>query len=253
MIMKKTANIYRRRFLVLILMGVIIMNAFSLLTGCSVFEADTATSVKKQLNEKYGIEFDVTAMGDRINTGSATLYCIPKGNDTVHFTVIYDYSKKTITDDYLARKNAVEIDEELKDISAESTVDFASLTAFYDADYTSLNGSENTFDFIKKSGATELYIHLAVNADEITDEKSAQEMIDALETISRKYDSIDILAVTFFLKQDEYEKCVEELSKRTAVNDDWFKSYSPISSMNIKLEEGRALKSAADLLLSVKG
>ena len=108
--MKKIANAYRKRFLILILMVVIIMNAFSLLTGCSVFEADTATSVKKKLNEKYGIEFDVTAMGDRINTGTATLYCFPKDNDNVHFTVIYDYSNKSITDDYLARKSAVEID-----------------------------------------------------------------------------------------------------------------------------------------------
>ena len=223
------------------------------MTGCSVFEADTATSVKKKLNEKYGIEFDVTAMGDRINTGTATLYCFPKDNDNVHFTVIYDYSNKSITDDYLARKSAVEIDKELMDISTESTVDFASLTAFYDADYTALNGSENAFNFIKTSGATELYIHLAVNADEITNEESAQKVIDALETISHKYDSIDILAVTFFLKQDEYVKCVEELSKRTTVNDDWFKSYSPISNINIKLEEGKVLKSAAYLLLSVKG
>ena len=40
--MNITSHARLRRFLSIIVIGVIIMNAFALLTGCSVFEADTA-------------------------------------------------------------------------------------------------------------------------------------------------------------------------------------------------------------------
>lgn len=251
--MKTTSHERLRRFLSIIVIGVIIMNAFALLTGCSVFEADTAKTVEKLLNEKYGMDFVVTTMGDRINTGSVTLYCHPESNESIQFTAVYDYSSKTMTDDYLARRCAVELDKEIAAISSNSSVNFVSLTAFYDAKYDTLNGDENVLEFIEDSGATELYIHLAINADNIESESDAQQVIDAITTVSNRYNGINILAVTFLLSQEQYEDCVTELSKRTSVNDDWFKSYSPVSSINIKVENGGADKTAKDLLLAAKG
>lgn len=251
--MRNSKHKHLRRLVSLIVIGVIVMNAFALLTGCSVFEADTAKTVKKMLKEKYDMDFVVTTMGDRINTGSATLYCYPETDEGLLFTVVYDYSRKTLTDDFPARRSAKELDREIASISSNSSVNFASLTAFYDAKYDALNGNENLQEFLDKSGATELYIHLAVNADNVMSETDAQQVIDALTTISNKYESINILAIVFLLDQEKYDDCVAELQKRTTVNDDWFKSYSPVSSINIKIENGEVQKTAKDLLLAVKG
>lgn len=253
MIMNTMIHVRLRRLLSIIAIGVIIMNAFTLLTGCSVFEADTAKTVKKMLNERYGLDFEVTNMGNRINTGSVTLYCYPKNDEDIRFTAVYDYSSKELVDDYIPRVYARAVDNEISSLCSGVGIAVSSITTFIGANSNELIECEDINDFISKSNATKLYILMAVNADDLSTEENAQHMLSSLETLSMGYGNIDILAGLFMYHSDIYNRCSDELKKATKANDDWFKAYSPISDFTVKIVDGKAQKTASELLISAKG
>lgn len=253
MIMKKTENIYRRRFFVLILMGVIIMNAFALLTGCSVFEADTAKTVKKMLNEKYGLNFVVTAMGDRINTGSATLYCHPEDNENIRFSVVYNYSSKEISDDYLPRKYAVELENEIADFSQSLDVPFAAYVVFDDAKYGDVTNASSIEDFVHQSGTSKIFIRLALNVDQAASEQKAKEILNSLVQLSINHESVPLLVPIFMYHEDDYNNCVGELRERTEANNLWFESFNSFEKITIKVQDKAIIQNEDLFIQTVKG
>lgn len=251
MIMNTTSHVRLRRFLSIIIIGVIIMNAFTLLTGCSVFEVDTAKTVKKMLNEKYGLDFEVANMGNRINTGSVTLYCYPENDENIRFTAVYDYSSKELVDDYIPRVYARAVDDQISSLSSSAGIAFSSITTFIGANSDELIECKDTHDFISKSNANKLYILIAANADDLSTEENAQHILSSLETLSMEYGNIEILAGLFLYHSENYNRCSDELKKTTKANDDWFKAYSPISDFTINVVDGKAQQTASELLISV--
>lgn len=229
------------------------MALLSLLSGCMGSSVNTSKQVEKKLSEKYGEDFVVTEIGNRFNTGSATLYCHPESNENINFTVVYDFSDETITDDYMIRKSAVNLDSEISELSRKSGIGFSSITVFHGAVDDNLDGTEDVSGFIKKSNTYKLYIQLAVNADDISDEADAGVILDSLHEISRKYDSIDILAVLFAYHSDDYNKCSAELSEQTKANNLWFKSFSPIADYSVLIENNETKQSASEFWEVVKG
>lgn len=250
--MRELFQISKKNIFTLLLLGGV-MALLSLLSGCMGSSVNTSKQVEKKLSEKYGEDFVVTEIGNRFNTGSATLYCHPESNENINFTVVYDFSDETITDDYMIRKSAVNLDSEISELSSKSGIGFSSITVFHGAIDDNLDGNEDVAEFIRKSGAHRLYMHLAVNADDISDESDAAVTLDSLHEISRKYDNIDVLAVLFAYHSDDYNKCSSELSEQTKANNLWFKSFSPISDYTVKIEKSIMNQSAAEFWEVVKG
>lgn len=229
------------------------MNAFALLTGCSVFEADTATTVKKKLNEKYGLNFVVTAMGDRINTGSATLYCHPEDNENIRFSAVYNYSTQSITDDYLPRKYAVELENEIAGFSESLGVPFAAFVVFDDAKYDDVTNVSDLEDFVKQSGTSKLFIRLALNADQVASDQKAKAILDSLVQLSSNHESVSLLVPVFMYHEDDYNNCVGELRERTEVNNLWFESFNSFEKITIKVQDKTIIQNEDLFIQTVKG
>ena len=224
----------------------------SFLQGCGLVSENTSDVVVGMLKDKYDREFISTNIGDRYNTDTATLFCYPKDNERVHFTVEYDYKNKTISDDFICRSNAVKIDDELQKALNENSMSAATFTTFRNADNDAGNISENISDFIKSANVNELYINSAIKASCIRSEDDIQYIIDTVKALSLRYDNIEVLFSIYTIPDDSFEKCFNDMQTTTYVNDPWFKNYSFISETSFVLENGAANASAEKLASDLK-
>ncbi len=95
--------------------GVLIMAMATMVstTGCLGGSYSTASKVTKALEEKYGEKFTATSIGNRLNTGSATLYLYPSDNKDLLFTATISNSTGEVEDDYAIRKVCYQIESQL--------------------------------------------------------------------------------------------------------------------------------------------
>lgn len=235
-----------------ILAGGAVIIMLSFLQGCGLVSENTSDVVIGKLNEKYDQEFISTNIGDRYNTDAAKLFCYPKDNERVHFTVEYDYKNKTISDDYICRFNAVKIDDELQKALNDSSMSGATFTRFWNANNNVGNIGENISDFIKEADVEELYINSAIKVSCIKSEDDMQCIIDIVKTLSLKYDNIKVLFSIYTIPDDSFEKCFNDMQVTPYVNDSWVRNYNYISETSFILENGVPNATAEKLVSDLK-
>ncbi len=140
------------------------MSLIAALTGCTDIFLDVPELVVKTLNEKYGEEFVATSIGNRWNTGRATVVCHPQNDENMNFQAVYDYSTKEVSDNYKSRKFCRQFDEELSASYKEKGYECTSFTQFVGGIKGYPNMSKDTilYDYIHNSEMKEIFISISV-------------------------------------------------------------------------------------------
>lgn len=236
-----------------IFIGVIAMAVLNLSTSCGVAKKDVPSLVERMLQEKYGEEFVVTEIGNRYNTGSVTLYCHPSNNESINFTATYKNSTEELTDDFVDRKYAVQLDHEFSNLLKDNGFNGTSLTIFYGSRLDNVQGDETINEFISNSNTKKLYTYLVMDAVCISNNDDAQKLLDTILKLSEMYNSVDVLLATFFIPSTEYEECRQKLQTMVSVNGEWFDDYNVISDMNISITDKSVNSTADDIIKALKG
>lgn len=237
-----------RKFII----GVIVLATLNLSTACNASKKDEIATVEKMLQEKYGVEFIVTEIGNRYNTGAVTLHCHPSQREDVNFTATYKYSTEELTDDYIDRNNAVQLDCDFSNLLKDKGFNGRSLTIFYGSRLDNVSGNETLEEFIEHSNTKELYIYLVMDEHNISGVDDAQKWLNAIAELSEKYNHIDILLTSFWVASDDYADCSQKLQSKASVNDEWFESYNVISNINIKIRDKVIDTTADDIVNALK-
>lgn len=82
------------------------------LCGCSSLNETTSNKIETSLEDKYGIEFEVSSIGGRYGTGGSSTvqtYVYPKNDETLHFKALTTKDGE-LKDDYIPRLISENID-----------------------------------------------------------------------------------------------------------------------------------------------
>ena len=111
--------------------GVILMTASLMsLIGCTQINDDTSSKITCLLEEKYGEEFLVSQIGNRLDTDSVTAYCRAAGNATLPFTVIMTRGGD-LDDDYVQRYFGRQVESVIQEKFRERSIDTASVVTIF--------------------------------------------------------------------------------------------------------------------------
>ena len=89
-------------------------------------DTNNAEEVANLLGQKYGIEFGVKSIGNRLASDKAdtvTAYCYPKNNEKVVFEAVMSIDRKLVSDNYLVRLLEKEAKEIIEKRFAENEIE----------------------------------------------------------------------------------------------------------------------------------
>ncbi len=229
------------------------MDLMSKLAGCLTNGLDVPDKVEKKLSEKYGQKFILTNIGNRFNTGTATLFCHPLENKNLNFTVVYDFETGEIKDDFKVRKIAEEFDCFFSEAFRKEEIECGTFTMFIGCpDQKTISTSEKADDYMKRPEVKELFCHIAVRGDDVKSEQDSEKLLKVLTDTSKKIGR-KIVSSFFFISGDSFEECRESLESRTRVNQFWFENYNCIYSCNVIADNDSLSVSAAEINKGLRG
>lgn len=229
---------------VIILMAVITTISMS---ACSKINSETAADVCNALKAKYGEDFEVTQIGDRLNSSTATTYVHPVNNSDIVFTARIDRSGNVV-DDYVNNiiMNSLEHDLVAK-LSNSGFISVANAVVTEDdVIETDRNLDPNTF--VKKNGLESVLVRVVFDYKN----EDAETIISALEQATNKYE-FDLVISAYFMNHDSFTQCENDFKTYPSVGATKIDSYSPLFSVKTVLSGGKSSVTASELAAIMEG
>ena len=226
------------RKVVLVIMAAALSMSF---TACMKnLDSNNAEEVAKLLGKKYGIEFEVKSIGNRLASDKAdtvTAYCYPKNNAKVIFEAVMNVERELVSDDYpvrlleIAAKEKIEAEFSEKSIEATVAVSIARLLSnenLFDA---------NLADIISENPELSLTF-TTVLCDGADARKTYDTVIALLEELYSGNPKMSIGTTIWKYSNDAYSKCSDEMNSIPDISKTVLEQYDPISRVNVALVEG---------------
>ena len=215
-----------------------------LLNSCvGRFSPSTTSKVEKTLEERYGVEFETTHIGDRIGTEHAKVYLYQKDNPRIQVTA-YLSDDGTVTSDYVEQVVAADIEERFEQVLASHRIASKAKAVFTGYSPTEEDFGSDINDVMKKYGIDSLYVKMIFNKE--TDSgKFEDAIIPALEDASSIYD-FAITAHMFVFEEEQFWKCKEEMEEFPNLSVTMIEDCGPIFKAYDTIESGTSQFSAED-------
>lgn len=204
-------------------------------------DSNNAEEITTLLEEKYGKEFGVKSIGNRLANDGAdllTAYCYPKDDEAIIFEAVMSVEKKLISDDYPVRIIEVETNKRIAQsfsqngIKASANVSVSKLPE--GADVLNMNLKQ----------LISAYPKLSVTFTTIVcDGADARKVYDTVVSLLSDFYSGDseMLLGTTIWKYDEssYDACLSEMSSIPNIGKTALEQHGPKSKVNIAMDEGQ--------------
>lgn len=210
-------------------------------TACmKKLDSNNAEEVANLLGQKYGIEFEVKSIGNRLASDKAdtvTAYCYPKNNKQVIFEAVMNVERELVSDDYpvrlleIAAKEKIEAEFSEKGIEATVAVSIARLPSsenLLDA---------NLADIISENPELSLTF-TTVLCDGAEARKTYDTVIALLEELYSGNPKMSLGTTIWKYSNDAYSKCSDEMNSIPDISKTVLEQYDPVSRVNVALVEG---------------
>lgn len=231
-----------------VLMGITVMNLFA----CTAVKTDVVEETKKQLQEKYNADFGITSIGNRINTGSATMYGYRIGNENELFEVVYSHETKNIEEYYVKSKISYEIANDLRSLCNEKNINICgSVLLTCDESSSEVNVDMSIPEFLEKYNVSIIAIRVCLDTSSI-DTNQCEMFLGALQQLSSKYTK-KINVILYPMNEENYLTCSNEIKEQASPSTKWFMDYSNGKEIIISAENNVTTMGAKELESSIKG
>ena len=226
------------RKVVLIIMAIVSSVSF---TSCMRdLNLANAKEVADLLQAKYGIEFVVDSIGNRLASDRAdtlTAYCHPKENEKVVFEAVMSVSRELISDNYPKRlleieaKDRIETEFSRYGINANVSVSLSKLTVQIDPETASLD------QIIKDNPALSLTFSTVV-CNYYDASKLYDVVVSILEGLYSEDPEMQLGTMVWNLSESAYQNCADEMNKRHSVDKTFFESFDPLGCATLAINNG---------------
>lgn len=226
------------RKVVLVIMAAALSMSF---TACMKnLDSNNAEEVANLLGQKYGIEFEVKSIGNRLASDKAdtvTAYCYPKNNEKVIFEAVMNVERELVSDDYpvrlleIAAKEKIEAEFSKNSIEATVAVSIARLPSNEDL------LDANLADIISENPELSLTF-TTVLCDGADARETYDTVIALLEELYSGNPKMSLGTTIWKYSNDAYSKCSDEMNSIPDISKTVLEQYDPISRVNVALVEG---------------
>ena len=125
--------------------------------GNGISNKDIIENIKKKLQKKYKIEFNVKKIGNRygiFTNDTVTTYCCPKYNENIIFIAKLNKEQTVLEDDYLLKCISYEIEETIKKEFQENDIEIIAKNKIIGK--SNLSEQKSVQEFINKYGKDKL-------------------------------------------------------------------------------------------------
>ncbi len=233
--------------------GVIIMglSLFSVM-ACSV-DTGVTSKVESLLNEKYGEEFKSVKIGNRINTGTTTLYCSKADSEDRLFEVVYNSANDEIEDKYIQTMVNYDFADEFESEMAKYDVEVVcTVTSKSDDSSAETNVDVSLDEYIQKYNVRRFFVRAAAD-ESCINEQWCEEFIKCVIDLNTKYNT-KINVIVFPMESGRFNECQNDVIAEVEPGNDWYLSYSDTKTeFVINTENGQVNTTATELLEGLKG
>lgn len=202
---------------------------------------NNAQEIVNLLNQKYGIEFEVISIGNRLASDKAdtvTAYCRPKNNVKVIFEAVMNVDRKLVSDDYPIRLLEVEVKEIIERRFSEYDI-----KATVDVSIARLPNEKNLLGVDFRDIISE-YPNLSltfttVMCDGADSRKTYDTVVALLEEFYSGSPKMSIGTTIWKYSNDTYNACSNEMNRVPDISKTALEQYDPISKVNIALVQGK--------------
>ena len=229
---KRQSSLFKK---VLLTFMVSILTLF--MSGCSSsINQMSIEKVCKALEEKYGEEFEVTKLGDRINTGHTKFQMNPVNNKEIVFEATMDNDDGVVVDSYVRASVANRVEKEIKNLLEKIDIKTELIISLSCKD---LREERNTklslWDLVKNYSCKKIFIDLPLNENDYSEEK-VNEIMGLLKKF-RNYYGVNINGFLYRIPNEAYDKCLGDLNTYYMVSDTWFRQYGLKEKYSFSINE----------------
>lgn len=222
------------------LLGSVIMgiSIFSLL-GCNATNENQAQTVEELLKEKYGMEFEVSAIKTEMD--STTTIVHPKNNENIHFRAFLEKNGELSGDNFIARVISNKINEIAKGELGKAGIDSESFTVLQDVsnyDFEVTDPSIELGEYISGYKPKQLVSDMIIKENSNLNEEVIEATLNKLYTQSM---NTNYTLYVYVLSEEEYEKCKEEFIKISSFTPSFFNDYTLLQELVFTYDENGLL------------
>lgn len=220
-------------------------------TACiNKLNVDNAESIKKLLNQKYGIEFEVKSIGNRLADGeldTVKAYCYPKNNDKVIFDAVMNIKNELVFDDYLVRLLETEAKEVIESRMAEVGIKATVAVSVSHIDNELQSTDLNLKDIIAEHPELSLTFS-TVLCENVNAEDLYNVVADILNGFYSGNPNMMLGTTIWKYTETACNKCSEDVNSVSRISKTLLEKYDPISQVNIAIVYGTINKSLEEFV-----
>ena len=210
---------------------------------------DIIKETTENLKIKYECDFKALKVGNRIDTGSTTIYFCPEDNEKIVFIATVDAETNKVKDDYITKL----VSEKIKD-KCENKFDSHKLSAtcnvyiYGETPDDETNTEITVDDYLAMYPVSSIFIYMAV--DNACVDEIAHSLIQSVKELSSEYD-VPVVVSGFVVGKD-YNECRKQLDIEPDVSDTWFYDFDVLSSFKFAVTDSVCNVSEQDIFSEIK-
>ncbi len=228
---------------------VIVMAALMSFTSClNALNKTNAGDIEKLLQEKYGAEFQVISIGNRLASpgmDTVTAYCRLKSDSRVVFEAQMNVSNQLVTDNFVKRVVEVQAEKKLEEYFSREGIQAAVYATVFpvpeDVDYR----NADYYQILKDTPEVSFTFKTVVSESK-NDNKLYNAITNALTNYYQLNNSIKCGTTAWNISADQYDECVEKMRKGSYPPKTFFEKYSPIGTATVAIVDGKVNLESSD-------
>lgn len=219
------------------------LTAMISMNACSRINDNIAKEVCDALEIKYGEEFKVLKIGDRLNTNHTKLYVYPVDNEDIVFTAIIDRDTREVEDDYVVEKVNCQVEKEVN--KAFELYDIKVFSSSYIIDKNEIITKSNNYtprELYEDNAFDHYSIHLIIEGSKC----DAIKIQEAIKKANLKI-GVNLLIHIYVFDEENYYDCLQEFIDLPKVNSSIVNQHSPYSVFDVRIRDGQIDLSNAEI------
>lgn len=217
----------------------------------SAGEKNATDTALEKLSMKYGTDFTVLKVGDRIDTESTTFYLCPKDREEPVFQAIVDGTTGEVTDNYVSRQVALEYNGMFEDLLRSKNITGTVSASFICDDDSKADDIETSVeDYFEVYHVKSAFLRVALDGSTLG--KSAAADLIAVCRQAQTETGAQV-AVSGAVIGERYGDCAKDMKREPRVSATWFDAYSPAGTFRFAVTDGESNISAETLQEQLAG
>lgn len=210
-------------------------------TAClNALNQNSAKDISNLLKNKYGQEFEVLSIGNRLASDRAdtvTARCCPKDDPSIVFDAVMNVKRELVSDNYAIRILEVDAQKHIEKRFKESGIAATVIVSIARLPGTEDFSGMRYDDLVPEHSDLSFTFTTIIRED--ADPKSVFDTVSALLSEYYTGNSKMLLGTTIWkYAESEYAECSAKMSGLPSISETVLKQYNPISSVTVAIVDG---------------